>query len=318
MARTRHTLAGLATAVLCATITLLAAPTPAVAADYDINLSRFADFDRPNNNPCAPQVCGEADPNNALFNDLVRDFGQVMAPALAAPSKTLGQAGFAVQLIPGMSIIPADERHWQLAVQQNSFPRNSDGSLPQDPTNAEPGPGPVLFTPQVMIRKGLPFSFEIAGTFSHIAKSSMFTVGGQLKWALFEGFEKWPNIAVRGTVNTLVGSRDLQMVTAGGDVSISKSFAIGSTFAMTTYGGYQNLNVFGWSRLLTTRPQDPRPPQEINGETYNPLFAFEPRHRMIHRGFGGIRFDFWAFDLLGEAVIGEGIYQVNLSAGLNF
>ena len=108
------------------------------------------------------------------------------------------------------------------------------------------------------------------------------------------------------------------MVTGGGDVSISKSFAIGSTFAMTPYAGYQNLNVFGWTRLLTTRPQDPRPPQSIGMEEYNPLFAFESRHHMIHRGFGGIRFDFWAFDLLGEAVIGEGIYQVNLSAGLNF
>lgn len=283
------------------------------AADNDFDLSRFAEFRVEN---CTPPNC-PVKKNVALFEDLVTDFGQVMAPKLVAPAETLGEAGFAVQFVPSISFIPNDEVHWQRAVQGNTVPRDGQGQI-QPRSIVGDSPSPVMFTPQLIVRKGLPFSLEYAGTFSHIAGSDMFTVGSQLKWALNEGFRMFPDVAVRGAVNTLLGSKDLEMLTVSWDISISKAFPIAGVMSIAPYAGYQQLHAWGWSRLLNIYPQDPRAPQASGGSVFNPEFVFETYHDAINRFFIGGRFNVWNVSLVPEVVIGEGVHTVNLSAGLDF
>lgn len=282
---------------------LVVAPRPAAAADNDIVLSRFATFEESNQGNCPTAPCGQAKPNEALFESMVKDFGQVMAPPLVAPSETLGQAGFAVSLVPSINFIPSDEAHWQQGLED------------QDPPSA-------MFVPNLTVRKGLPFSFEIAGTMSHISGSDMFTVGSHIKWALNEGFYLFPDFAVRGTVNTVVGSRDLQMITAGWDASISKAFPLGGVMSLTPYAGYQQLHTWGWSRLLNVRPQDPRAPQNYGdgggGPRFNPEFVFSTHHEASNRFFLGTRFNIWRTSLVLEGVVGESVHQFNASVGLDF
>ncbi len=289
------------TVLVAAFATCVFAPRPAQAADNDIELTRFAEFDDTSANECRGNICGAADPDEQLFNAMVKDFGQVMAPPLVAPSETLGQAGFAVGLVPSISFIPSGEDHWEQGLE--------DG----DPPSA-------MFVPNLVVRKGLPFSFEVAGTMSHISGSDMFTVGSHVKWALNEGFYAFPDFAVRGTVNTLVGSKQMQMITAGWDASISKAFPIAGVLSLAPYAGYQQLHTWGWSRLLNVRPQDPRSPQEYEdtNREFNPEFVFSTHHEATNRFFFGTRMNVWRTSLVLEGIIGDSVHQMNASVGLDF
>ena len=297
----KHVLAGL----IALLATLLLGISPAFAADNDFVLSRYATFETPDNADQCSNACGYAKPNAKLFEALVGDFGQVIGAKFLAPAETLGEAGFAVGLVPSVSFIPSDQEHWQKGVE--------DG----DPPSA-------IFNPTLMVRKGLPFSFEVAGTMGHISGSDMFTVGGHVKWALNEGFHMFPDVAAAGTVNTLVGSKDLQMITAGWDVSVSKAFPISGVMSITPYGGYQQLHAWGWSRLLNVRPQDPRAPRQdpatgdgVN-ESFNPEFVFTNYHKAINRFLLGTRLNVWKISLVLEGTIGEDVHQLNTSVGLDF
>mgnify|MGYP006280166079 CR=1 FL=1 len=291
--------------MVVASLAILVGPNVAHAADNDFVLSRYADFKTPPNADQCEFACGSADPNVKLFESLVTDFGQVIAPKFVAPSETLGEAGFAVGLVPSIAFVPADEQHWKQGVEDRD---------PED----------VMFVPELVVRKGLPFSFEIAGTMSHIAGSDMFTVGSHVKWALNEGFYVFPDVAVRGTVNTLVGSQDLQMITSGWDISVSKAFPIAGVMSVTPYAGYQQLHVWGWSRLLNVRPQYPRAPQKdpatgdgVN-ESFNPEFVFSTYHDSVNRFFLGGRLNVTTVSLVLEGAIGENVQQMTASIGMDF
>lgn len=282
--------------------TLLLGAGAAHAADNDIVLSRYAEFEV--NDPACSAACGNAVKNEDLFEALVEDFGQVMAPNFGAPSTTLGQAGFSVNLVPSLNFIDDGAEHWQRGVED------------RDPPGA-------MFVPALEIRKGLPFSFEVAGTMSHISGSDMFTVGSQLKWALHEGFRYFPDVAVRGTVNTLTGAKQLQMVTAGWDASIGYGFPIGGVMEVTPYAGYQQLYIWGWSRLLNVRPQDPRAPQRNTNDNppnneFNPEFVFDTYNPQVNRFFFGSRLNVWTVNLILEGTIGENVQQGTAALGMSF
>jgi len=293
---------------------LVVAPPTADAADNDIILSRYATFDSTDSQKTnCDKPCGSVARNDAgevqgtdKFKSLVGDFSQVIAPPFLAPAETLGEAGFAVGLVPSVAFIPSDEQHWQQGVEDRN-------------------PSSAVFVPNLLIRKGLPFSFEVAGSMSHVSGSDMFTVGSHIKWALNEGFYLFPDVAVRGTVNTLVGSKDLQMITAGWDVSVSKAFPIAGVMSVTPYAGYQQLHGWGWSRLLNVRPQDPRAPQEDNTDSgdgysneFNPEFVFSTHHETMNRFFLGGRLNIWRTSIVLEGIIGESVQQMSASLGLDF
>jgi len=270
--------------VVAALATLLLGTGGVHAADNDIVLTRFATFEE-----------GKAVKNEELFESFVEDFGQVMAPNFAAPSSTLGQAGFSVNLVPSVRFIDDGAEHWQQGVED------------RDPPGA-------MFVPALEVRKGLPFSFEVAGTMSHIGGSDMFTVGSQVKWAIHEGFRVFPDVAVRGMVNTMVGGEQLEMITAGWDVSVGYGFPIAGIVEVSPYAGFQRLNIWGWSRLLNVRPQDPRAPTE----DFNPEFVFDTKNIAVNRVFFGSRLDVVSVDLLLEGALGENVQQFTASVGMSF
>ncbi len=278
---------------------------PAVAGDNDLRLSRFGDFNPREYGTNCVNACGTVVPNTALFEALVTDFGQVLAPRLANPAETLGEAGFAFNLMTSWSIVDEAAEHWVLAL--------DDGD-----------PEPVFFTGHLQIRKGLPFSFELAGNMAYVFASEMFTLGADLKWALNEGFEYIPDLALRGTVNTLMGARDLNLYTAGADISISKAFGLAGIMVLTPYLGAQGLWIIGSSRLLNAYPQDPRPPQfdtdtpsGPGSATFSPEFVFNQYTTNVYRFFVGARVNIWILNIVFEGVIAD-IPQLTLAAGVDF
>lgn len=310
----------LLTALTCFALVTLALPTVAAAGDNDIILTRFGDFDISNpNRPEGENANGTVSKNNPAFENLVTDLGQVIAPKFGSPAQTLGQAGFAVQFLPSISFIDEGAEHWRLAMEGNEVPREN-GQIQSGDNIVGNNPPGVLFTPTVRIRKGLPYSFEFGGSFSHIAGSNMFTVGSQLQWALNEGFQYFPDVSVRGTVNTLLGSRDLSLMTAGGDITVSRDFDIGGVMSVAPYAGYQRLWTIGWSRLLNARPQDPRSPTSGSngGDTFNPEFVFSTYTNAINRVFVGADMRVWIVDIALEGAFSENVQQLTLSTGLDF
>lgn len=277
--------------------------SPASALDNDFKLSRLADFNPREFGNCT-NACGIVKPNVELFHGLVSDMGQVLAPRLANPAETLGEAGFAFNMMTSWSIIDQDAAHW-VALEDRA-------------------PEPAFFTGHLQVRKGLPFSFEVAGNMAYLFDSEMFTLGADIKWALHEGFQYIPDLALRGSVNTLLGARDLNLYTAGGDISVSKAFGIAGLFVLTPYLGAQGLWIIGSSRLLNAFPQDPRPPQFDNttpsgpgSATFSPEFVFESHTTNVYRFFVGTRMNIWVLNIVVEGVIAD-IPQLTLAAGVDF
>lgn len=296
----------------CLIVCLLLAclmPTSAHAGENDLVLTRFATFDPKQFDtaqfPCA-LACGQVQPDQASFNRLVHDLGEVFAPRLVSPAETLGEAGFAFIFLTSFSFIPADQDYWKTVVEDNN-------------------PESTMVTGHVQMRKGLPFSFELAGNMSYLFGSEMFTMGADVKWSLNEGFYYMPDVAVRGSVNTLLGSDELNLVTAGWDVSISKSFGISGVMSLAPYVGYQQLFIIGTSRLINAYPQDPRPPQSSDGEDpadqsgiFSPEFVFESYNGKADRFFLGARLNVWIMSFVLEGVLGNKVNQFTVSTGVDF
>lgn len=272
----------------------------AMALDNDLVLSRLANFDA---QPCgtdSQSLCGVAQPDQDKFNALAADLGQVFAPRLSNPAETLGEAGFAVAVMGSISTIDEQAAHWQDTIR--------DGDPP-----------PSFFTGHLQLRKGLPFSFELAGNMSYLTNSEMFAVGADVKWALHEGFFYMPDVAVRGSINTVLGAEYLNLVNVGWDVSISKDFGLANVLSIAPFAGYQNLYTISSSRLINAYPQDPRPPQtSTSGEVFAPEFVFEENRASANRFFLGARLDVWILNFVLEGVIGNNVNQFTFTGGLDF
>ena len=302
----RATRAGMAltAALLAALCVVPQARAQSTEPENNIALSRLATFEPTSCGSDAESVCGVAVGDQEAFNALTADLGQVFAPRFANPAETLGEAGFALAVMGSVSTIDSSADHWQRAIR--------DGDPP-----------PSFFTGHVQVRKGLPFSFELAGNMAYLANSEMFAVGTDVKWALHEGFFYMPDVAVRGSINTVLGAEYLNLVNAGWDVSISKDFGLGGVLSLAPFAGYQNLYTISSSRLINAYPQDPRPPQTIsNGDGTTDVFApelvFEQHRAATNRFFFGARLDVWIVSLVLEGAINQNVNQFTFSGGLDF
>lgn len=292
---------GAASVALLSALCLLGVSAPAQARDNDLVLSRLASFTP---TPCGDMnqsICGTAQPDQGKFDALAAELGQVFAPRLANPAETLGEAGFAVNVMGSFSTITQDADYWQQAIE--------DGDPPGS-----------FFTGHVQVRKGLPFSFEMAGNMAYMANSEMFAVGADVKWALHEGFFYMPDVAVRGSINTVLGAEYLNLLTTGWDVSVSKDFGIGGMLSIAPFAGYQNLYVISSSRLINAYPQDPRPPQTSNDgrDVFAPEFVFDQHTTTINRFFLGARLNVWIMNFVLEGVLGDNVNQFTFSGGVEF
>jgi len=176
-------------------------------------------------------------PDGAAFGSFVRELGIAISPRMLEPAETLGQAGFAFGVGSTFTDILQDRSYWKLAM-----PTESDA------------PPEGLTTVNLQLRKGLPFSFQMGGALTYLVGSEMFALGADIKWALNEGFVLLPDIAIRGSVNALVGNRDLDMVTGGGDITVSHPFPIGGVVVLTPYVGWNRLVITAASHVLDATP----------------------------------------------------------------
>ena len=202
---------------------LVVAPGPAEAAKYDLKLSRLA---RSN---------GEKIPGaDRYFKGLMGDLAAVLAPRFLGPATTTGSLGFQVDLDYSFTDIQENAQRWQAIMRGEGTGAHS-----------------ILHALQVHVRKGLPFSTEIGGTFTKLINSDLWGIGLELKVSPLEGFRKMPEVGIRASVNTFLGANDYSLLTATADLQISKEIGIAGLFKLSPYVGYAFQYAYANSNVVT-------------------------------------------------------------------
>ena len=204
---------------LAAIVVLGLSPTSARATGYDISLAGLID-------PKNPSVPTDID----SFRLIAIDLGLTLQPRFSGPASTVGSLGFDVGYNHVSTALSSDSKvAWDKAV----------------PTSLS-----ELNVSQIHVRKGLPFSFELGCAVSHIHDSRLWGVAFEVKTAFVEGYKYVPDIGARGHISTVIGSRDLAMLSLGADLLISKSFGLLGILQLTPYAGYSLTHVYATSHVV--------------------------------------------------------------------
>ncbi|HET6923618.1 MAG TPA: hypothetical protein VFI16_10770, partial [Anaeromyxobacteraceae bacterium] len=117
--------------------------------------------------------------------------------------------------------------------------------------------------PSFHVRKALPYSFEVGGRAVYLDQSTHFATQLEAKWALNEGIEYAPDVAVRAAVTRLFGVRDLDLGVYSLDAMLGKRFGIGGVLSLTPYGAVRFSWL--WARSDSIQYGDPTDPAAALG-----------------------------------------------------
>ncbi len=226
------------------------------------------------------------------FRVFARELGAALTSTNLTPPETLGSAGFSVSA--AASVV------W---LKRGEFLFPTEGAKRASDAGTAIQNGSVLI-PSVHIRKGLPYSFEIGLRTAWIEKSRMFAPTVEGRWALNEGFSYLPDFAIRGHASKLFNARDLDLTTAGLDLSLGKEFALGGVVTLTPYAGWNVVWVGAQTNTIDFRPE--RTQEEATRTqlaqlqdtgSFETLSLTNNRH---NRFYGGLRFIAGALQIGGE------------------
>lgn len=217
---------------LAAAAAWLLRAAPARAEPYDMSLPRMGI-------PSADVVCrttagcvtpGAAEYQAAAdarqrFAVLATQLGLALDSFVLAPANTVGHSGFEIGFEAALAPMSFDKALFT-------------GSSPFT-TSSLPG---SFLLPAFHVRKALPFSFEVGGRGIYLNQSSDFATQLELKWALNEGLDYIPDLAVRAAVTRFFGVRDFDLGVYGVDAIVSKRLGIGGVLSLTPYGAAR----FSW------------------------------------------------------------------------
>lgn len=243
-------------------------------------------------NPTAEDVQAASDARER-FALLSSEVALAFSSPLLQPASTTGHAGFDVGLEAALVGVHANEI----------------GGVDAWPTR---GMDPRELTLAALhVRKALPFSFELGGRMLYLSQSSY--VGAQLeaKWALEEGFDRLPDIAVRGAWTEVFGQKDWNLGTGELDLIVSKRWGVNAVTSLTPYlaARYSWLNAS--SDAIAFQPasaSDPAAALETQA-------AFPRLHGGFYRTTLGVRMTAYLVSLAAEATYLAGSTRGESSPG---
>ena len=176
--------------------------------------------------------------DNAAFAKLMSQYAMAIAPTAMHPARTTGYGGFEMSLFGTMTTISKDEAFMKMGT-EGPIGANTNQFASSNAT-----PDSVLQLYGVSGRKGLPYGFELQGSVAYMANTELVSMGGGIRWSIFEGFRKGvpgaiPDISVGGYVNTLTGSSKVKITVPALDVQISKPFTVANQLIIQPYIGWQ-------------------------------------------------------------------------------
>lgn len=263
------------------------------ADKYDLQLKRLWQWEQ-----------GKTAIINEYFSGLVGDLGSTVAPRFVGPAATLGSLGFNVSLDWSMTNIPENAKRWQ------------DVMSPKEGSTPPEGADSFLQTLTLHVRKGLPFSAEVGGTFTRLLNSPLWGVGVEFKFAALEGFTYLPELSFRGSVSTFLGTKDYALLTASGDVILSKKIGIAGLFKLAPYVGYSMLYTHGSSNVIPVEI-------EVAGTPADPTIAvqqqvFDTAHVFKNYFIAGFQVVATVVNTGFEAAITQNLQTYSLRIGVEF
>jgi hypothetical protein len=89
----------------------------------------------------------------------------------------------------------------------------------------------TLLVPKVHVHKGLPFGIDFGASYAQVPNSNIKLIGGAVRYALLKGGPATPALGLRASYTALRGVDQLDLNTAGVDLSVSKGFAFITPYA---------------------------------------------------------------------------------------
>jgi len=189
--------------------------------------------------------------NNDDWRRLISQQGFALAPPILSPARTLGFRGFYLGLETGTSGIADSQGYWHQGTEGDS-----DGSFGEGNRFVDS----AITWMRLAMRKGLPFGFELGGSVGRPFNSSLWMWGLSVKWSLLEGFDHglpaiMPDIAVRGSVNTMTGDGQYNLTVPSIDLIVSKGIVLASQAVLTPMIGAQLMWLVADSELVDLNPE---------------------------------------------------------------
>lgn len=194
------------------------------------------------------------------FEDLSRQVGIAISYAPLAPAEPLGILGFDVGMEVTAVDIDQDESFWTNAVDET--------------------PPSYLIIPKIHAQKGLPLGFDVGLEYAKAPGTNIGLIGGELKWAFVKGGTAVPALALRGSYTQLLGVDDLDLITYGADLSISKGFGF-----LTPYAGVGQI----W----------------ISSKEKTDTVDLDKENLSLTKGFIGLKLTLFVFSFVAEADFSE-------------
>lgn len=259
----------------------LAVPHAAYASDLDISLRGLGIETSTNTAP------------NERLRLLTSELAFALSPRAVAPARTLGMSGFEFSVDATIVNIHAGRDYWKGGV---TDPRLGAGQTTDAVTEqgqlGKGQPGSLQGVVGFHFRKGLPFSVELGADVNYLLNSSMFMLGGSVRWAILEGYHYLPDLSVRGAVGRLMGANDIDMVTAEFSGTLGKTFAAGGVCTLAPYVGYGMMLVDVNSNVIDFTPTNAADNQAVQ-RPGGSLYTFDQLSlgsNTYNRVFAGLQF----------------------------
>ena len=259
----------------------IAAPQVAHASDLDLSLRGLGVETATNKAP------------NERLRLLTTELAFALSPRAVAPARTLGLSGIEFSVDTTIVSFHTGNDYWKGGVND---PKLGAGSVTDAVTDqAQAGKGQPSSLQGVVgfhFRKGLPFSLEFGADVNYLLNSSMFMVGGSVRYALLEGYHYLPDLSVRGAVGRLMGANDIDMISAEASGTLGKTFAIGGVCTLAPYVGYGLMLINVNSNVIDFTPTNANDNQAIQRPggslyTFDEIAIGSNTHNRI---FAGLQF----------------------------
>ncbi len=243
--------------------------------------------------------CGEAvQPDVGSFKNLMTAYGLALAPPNLTPANTLGINATSFNLAYGVVGNPFANAPWANATSGKQA-------------------SPTLMNANLMVRKGLPYSFELEGSLGYMINTELFAVGGGIRWALHEAVKLVPvDFSVRFNVRKVMGSSQIDMTTTGLDFSLGHEFGILKLFSIAPYIAYSPMWIYANSNVLDATPGTFNAPALAQSNARADSFVFAQQTIAVQRFTVGARFLIGVLQLIPEATFSGNQSSYFLNLGL--
>jgi hypothetical protein len=171
----------------------------------------------------------------AGWKEVALELGTTLSNKPVAPARTLGPAGFHVDLGTTFAHLPG---------------RWLDGSTPDGWELMDPDEeaAPLLYVPTVHIRKGLPASLEVGANFGWLGSTETGVVGGYGRIGLLEGYPKFPDVSLQAGYSAYMGNDEFELGAMDFSANIGYSLPFGPVQGIHTARFSPFVN-FGLTRI---------------------------------------------------------------------